>query len=162
MTLFWSITESQEDIREPHDDIREEQELKPTIIQQQPETPQPQTPEREFRPPTPKAPKITKRQQEPIDELVKHYHLTEDQKDTATGYPLQVQKDFLRILKSNNFPPLDTPELLRQFKNLYNIYHLAKGKQPANPSLRERPSQATSSVLSAVLPSPGHAYIIIQ
>src|SRR5258706_8847805 len=91
------ITESQEDIWDPHDNIREDDDIEESItLQQQPQqeiqeieppeillpqtpwswTPLPQTLERISLPPqTPQAPKSTRRKLEPIDELKLHYDL---------------------------------------------------------------------------------------
>ena len=136
-------------------------------IQQQPQIPIPEieyrpltqtTLEQQNRPSTPKAPRTTKKQLTPIEELAQHYDLTKELKDNLAFYPLIVQKTLLQYYKDNNFPPFDYKEYLRQTKSIYDIYHLTKGKQLARPTFRERFAQAATESLSAILPSPGHVY----
>src|SRR5258706_7521585 len=74
------------------------------------------------------------------------------------SYPLQVQEDFLKHYKLIRFPPLDEKEYLPQFKYQFNVYHAAKGKQPAKPTFRERLGQSTNALLAAVIPAPGSAH----
>ena len=134
-----------------------------TPRQQSPQLPisLPQIPEREKSPPQmPKAPKTTRKQWQPIDELQIFYDLTGQQGDITLGYLLQVQQDYFRYYKALGLPPLTEQEYLRQLTYQYNLYYAAKGKQWAKQTFREWLGQAMSSVLAAVLPALGSAYDI--
>ena len=95
-----SESESQIQIPEVEGHIWEDN----TPIQQRPQIPIPETEyrprtqttlEQKNRPSTPKAPRTTKKQLTPIEELAQHYELTKELKDNLAFYPLIVQKTLL-------------------------------------------------------------------